>query len=186
MNTRSSTRPRLPPPKGLVLYHGTSRDGAASLIEAQTFDPSRLQKRDHGFFGEGFYCATTLKHARSYSGVILAVELKTDAKILDAVEGPGITPKHVPSYHKAFARHYRDKVMRFRNDDAIADRAVEEVTPPFDDGVNVGSRYDYYRYVTSWVRETGAYDGVAWGPEVIITNPSAIASIRRVAAPRKS
>lgn len=165
-----------------VGYHGTSRDAAKSLIDAGTFDPDKLGQRDHGFFGRGFYLATTKRGARFYSGILLEVRLHPWAKVLDGSDGSAMTPDHRPSYFDEFAKHYRSKIMRFRNDEHIADQAVGDMTPPFSGNRDV-NRLDYYKYVTAWAKETGNFDAVKWGSEVVVVNPAAIASIRRTAPP---
>ena len=88
-----------------VLYHGTREPG--TLLELGTFDRSRLQARDLGYFGRGFYTATTKKHASNYGHRVLSVRLRPGSQLLNGMAGTVPTPQTLnpvrqPSYHEAF------------------------------------------------------------------------------------
>jgi 8-oxo-dGTP pyrophosphatase MutT (NUDIX family) len=173
--------------EGFVGYHATTREGAANLLKNQTFDWNKLQKRDTGFYGKGFYLADTLKGAYNYTGILLKVTLQPGSRIFDGLDGkpnlwwakPNATP---PSYHQEFADYYWQKVMDYRHDAARADAAVQDLTPGTPEFHYLSMNYP--SYITDWLRETDQADAVQWGPEVVVVNQDAIASIRRVAPPR--
>jgi 8-oxo-dGTP pyrophosphatase MutT (NUDIX family) len=173
--------------EGFVGYHATTREGAADLLKNQTFDWSKLQKRDSGFYGKGFYLADTLKGAYNYTGILLKVTLKADSRIFDGLDGrPNMwwakadaTP---PSYHQDFADYYWQKVMDYRHDAARADAAVQDLTPGTPEFHYQSMNYP--GYITDWLRETRQAEAVRWGPEVVVLTSGAVASIKRVAPPR--
>lgn len=160
------------------LYHGTK--DPEGLLEAQTFDWSRLQSRDSGFFGNGFYLADSPQHARSYGGTVLEVALKPSAKILCAMEPgvfSGMTPTKSPSYQEEFAVFMTGRIVKHRGDIEKAKKIVEgEYTPGGTSFDSIGWKKD----ITMWVRDEKVADAINWGSETIVLNPQAIASIRRI------
>lgn len=64
-----------------TFYHG----GKESIAQ---IDPARLQSRDPGFYGRGFYVATTPTAAKMYGRTISKFRLKPDAKVLESTLRP--------------------------------------------------------------------------------------------------
>ena len=65
------------PSLGAAVYHG-GKEGI------QEIDESKLQRRDSGFYGEGFYVADTRKWARTYGTTVTKFEVDPDATVLNA------------------------------------------------------------------------------------------------------
>lgn len=59
------------------LYHGGSK-------KINRVDPDRLQSRDSGYYGRGFYTTATPEYAKTYGGRITKVRIKPDASVLVA------------------------------------------------------------------------------------------------------
>lgn len=58
-----------------VVYHGSKE-----FIKA--VDPSRLQGRDYGYYGRGFYVASTISGAKAYGGRISTFRVDPSATVL--------------------------------------------------------------------------------------------------------
>src|SRR5271155_1797559 len=87
-----------------VLYHGTK--DPKPLLAANTFDWARTQSRDLGYFGRGFYAALSVEHARRYGPHVLAIRLRSGARLLDGLAGTEsprsmLVPMRIPTYQAA-------------------------------------------------------------------------------------
>ncbi len=133
--------------------------------------------RDLGYFGRGFYTATTKKHASNYGHRVLSVRLRPGSQLLNGMAGTAPTPQTLnpvrrPSYHEAFRTFVpllapidrRDRVLREFDD------LYDPEQPEFD-------RLGWYKLVTEWVEKSGVAAGVRWGHEVVLTDPAEIASV---------
>jgi hypothetical protein len=160
-----------------TFYHGTSKEGKEALLSLQTFTPDLLQSRDHGFFGKGFYVADTPQHAKHYGKYVVKVILKEDAKVLCALE-PGkhssLIPTSPPSYHEEFSKYMISVIAARRGEDYAREYVESSLTP----GGQEFDRISWYKYVTSWCRDTGYADAVNWLSETVILNREAITEIR--------
>lgn len=67
------------------LYHG----GKRKIAEV---DPSKLQSRDHGFYGEGFYVTSVRDYAKAYGNKISEFKLDPNATVLMASLRPEDAP----------------------------------------------------------------------------------------------
>jgi hypothetical protein len=73
---------------GKILYHG-------SKSKIKVVDPQKLQTRDYGFYGSGFYVTLSPEYARAYGPVISKFILNPGATVL----GPyGLSAKEAPEY----------------------------------------------------------------------------------------
>ena len=68
------------------LYHGGKR-------KIKNVDFSKLQQRDKGFYGEGFYVTKSPEYAKGYGKTINKVSLSNEAKILNASLKPEDAPQ---------------------------------------------------------------------------------------------
>lgn len=76
------------------LYHGSSQH----LTE---LDESKLQSRDHGFYGKGFYSARSKSAAKTYGRSITQVHLHPEARVLHS----SLHSKEAPELHKEITEH---------------------------------------------------------------------------------
>ena len=163
-------------------FHGTNDPG--DLLHAGTFDPERLQKRDHGFFGHGFYLTDREEAARSYGKTVLRVTLKRETKLLLAL-GPSpkpmsMSPSGRPAYHERMRSDWNERVFALRKGSRSRAQIAEQFDALYDPESSEWDRLGWYKEVTNWASTTGSIDGVVWGSEVVIFNPSIIASIERI------
>lgn len=85
---------------------GTFFHGGKKKIKQ--IDPEYLQSRDYGFFGQGFYMASTEGGARMYGSRISKFKLAPDAKVLVSE----LTPeKSHPDLAKAISDHYDNVII---------------------------------------------------------------------------
>lgn len=68
------------------IYHGSAR-------KITSIDPNKLQSRDTGFYGAGFYVTTNKSFAKSFGIATTQLHFKPSAKILIA----SIRPENAPS-----------------------------------------------------------------------------------------
>lgn len=170
----------------MELFHGTTSEGADSLA-SNGIIPVRLQSRDRGFYGDGFYVtterqiadrhATTVADKRDTSPAVVRVKLPEDASVLDASETleddsqHPVTGDELPEWHSEFVEWHAGKVAEAavwedipgveRED--VMDGVREKVTP----GTDEFDRLDWYEEVTEYARETG-YDAVFWADSEVI------------------
>jgi hypothetical protein len=165
----------------MVFFHGTK--DPKLLLAAQTFDPKRLQARDSGFFGDGFYVTKNWKCAGTYGRNILTIELQPGTRLFHALEpgaSDGIVPTRRPSYHDALRRWY----VSLRPDRAA--RLEEEFDALYDPTSREFERLGWYKLVTRWVGATGIADGVFFtDSEIVLTNPRAVSFIERATKGRR-
>ena len=111
------------------VYHG----GKSKIT---LLDESRLQARDYGFYGEGFYVTTSKSYAKTYGPRVTEFEVWPDAKILvsalkpqDAPRGlaeevlnyiykEGIEKARARGKEKAFVEHVRsipENILEWKN-----------------------------------------------------------------------
>ena len=80
MKKYEKTGKQMPP-----IYHGGPR-------KITSIDSTRVQSRDAGFYGAGFYTTTNKEFSKSYGSAVTTLQFKPSAKILIA----SITPENAP------------------------------------------------------------------------------------------
>ena len=76
------------------LYHGSNR-------KLKEIDPEKLQSRDHGYYGRGFYTTTPHSAAKNYGRHVTKMKLHPDAKVLHSA----LNAHEAPHLHKAILEH---------------------------------------------------------------------------------
>jgi len=168
-------------PEGMRGYHGT--DDPEPLLKLQTFDWNHLRRRDAGFFGAGFYLARTPQEAKAHGAHVLEVELDGGINLLrglDPADANGIVPTGKPGYHALMRSEWIEQTFESRGHKMERAKVEEIFDGLYDPTSDEFDRLGWYKEVASWVRRTGVASGVLWG-EIVLTDPYAIASIRRVA-----
>jgi len=174
-------------------FHGSSADSVDAIIQ-NGIDMRRVQARDDGFFGEGFYVANTtdiaMQHATTISSTnpaIVAIDISSKANILYAGEtfaDGSVAPTRPPSWHAEFIDWNLQKVENAAVWEYATDKSREEIlesarasrTP----GTAEFERQRWYKDVTAFAEENG-YDIVYWTDgEIIIKTPSIVTSYERV------
>jgi ADP-ribose pyrophosphatase YjhB (NUDIX family) len=137
------------------VYHG----GAEKV---RRIDPERIQSRDYGYYGSGFYVTDIdKKAARSYGGVVTKGRIAADAKVLDLsaaskVVGGGLRPQEVhPKLVDRVYKHLYDKGIerarsRGKEKDFLNELSrVREHPLDWKDAVNrfaIDNKYDVIKY----------------------------------------
>lgn len=167
-----------------VLFHGT--DVGNDIVE-NGIRESALQRRDRGFYGDGFYVtesyenaqhhAVTVANKRDSEPEILRVELSDDVCVLN-IESylDGVNPTTIPPWHSEFI----DWVERMLDDAAVWEKipgktrddivpsGIDERTP----GHDLFDGDKWRRDVTRFARDEG-YDIVYWNPtEIVVVDPN--------------
>lgn len=159
-----------------VLYHGTSEEGAKSLVNAGTFSRSSLQRRDEGFFGEGFYVTGDPSHAFDYGGEIVEVHLESSARILVGLE-PGKRDSLRPTARQSWHDQFKSWAVGEIRDAWGNGHDPEKLFSAYDPESGDFKRREWYKKVSDWAESAG-YDGVKWGSEVVLFDPEAVRDIR--------
>lgn len=168
----------------LAFFHGTDKQSAQDLVEAQTYESALLGKRDHGFFGAGFYVAGSPSHARHYGPHVLKITLRPSASVLTGIEegkSSGIIPTDKPSWHRDFMLFTTNQYLKtLSKEEARAhfDRYDDPTSPDFD-------RITWYKMVTKWAKFKG-YSAITWGSETIILNPKSVMEISYLSKQKKA
>lgn len=142
-----------------VLYHGGKE-------KIEKIDPSFLQDRDHGFFGEGFYLADSKEMARNYGPVITEFDVKNEANILSPYK-PGWTLNKGYDPEGAYDG-FMEEILRFSHSigkkRGRLDRWEEQETQIRTDHRTFIDWTDFYAL------EKG-YDMIWWsGSEIVVKN----------------
>jgi hypothetical protein len=174
-------------PAAPTLYHGTDPASARSLL-ARGVDPGRLQRRDSGYYGLGFYAAETPTGARPYGKALLRLTLRPGARVLDATEGReflgllglmrfgGGRPSYWPLVRTRFLARAEPRRGR-----AYAEQYWREVHEP---DSPYFSASDTAKEVADWARDAG-FDAVRWSPgEWVVVNAAAVQKLERASAAR--
>jgi hypothetical protein len=157
------------------VYHG----GKTKVGEV---DPSKLQQRDAGFFGKGFYVTSNENFAGTYGSRVSKKTFTPDARILDVgTIHPQYEQKVNPELQKeieATQRSYYRGLPKAQNDPGLVDRYMEMVDPK-------NKAFDLGTWVESVNRyaEKNGFDAIRFSDgEIVVKNPKALAE----AAPKQS
>ncbi len=169
----------------MVVFHGTDTVSATDILE-NGIRESALQRRDRGFFGDGFYLtedlenahhhAVTVSERRGEEPEVLSVAVDSDCAVLDMQEYvDSVNPTKIPPWHSDFIQWVEDtlveaavweKIPSVERFDVLS-RGINERTPDHEqfDGDK------WRRDVTRFARDNGC-DVVRWNPtEIIVVNP---------------
>jgi hypothetical protein len=144
------------------VYHGGRR-------KIRKVDPEKVQSRDHGFYGAGFYVTTKESYARTYGPVLSKFRFTKDARILDTRIAPWDAPSkliqavfdHIEEKWIEAARS-RGKVIEFYEEL----RRITEFTT------------DWAKAVDEFATDFG-FDAVMWSPgEIVVKNPDVLLPVR--------
>jgi|APHM01.1.fsa_nt_gi hypothetical protein len=166
-------------------YHGTTEPAAISLM-TEGIDMARVQQRDRGFFGDGFYVAEDYFKVENYGPAIVRVEFDADSTEVFPAEdiigdGLGVRTSDYPPWFGRFVDWHLANVRNAAVWEDIPDVTEEEVIRGAKDRVNPRSedfdRMRFYPTVTEYATEQG-FDVVPWGPqEVVVVNEDAPSAI---------
>lgn len=139
-----------------TLYHA----GKSKVVQV---DPAKLQSRDSGFYGKGFYTATDPKFTKGYGSKVSKFELPKDSYVLDAsLKASEAAPELVAAVKQDYLKSGLE-AARARGKEAA-----------FMDEVNaIGSDHLAWKNAVSRFAERNGYDAVRYSPgEVVVTNTS--------------
>lgn len=179
-------------------FHGTDAESADNL-RRNGITESRLQSRDRGFFGDGFYLttdyevaqrhATTVANKRDATPEILRVEMPT-ADVFPAHEAlpeDGLAPIQPPDWTADVVEWHVEKVEQAAVWERIPGTEREDVVPRARRQVTPGAeefdREAWYGEVTEYAFDTG-YDAVRWTPGEIVVRPGADLRFSRRVKPK--
>jgi hypothetical protein len=141
-----------------TLYHG----GKSKI---SSVDQSKLQSRDYGFYGKGFYTTTNPTYAKAYGGRVSKFSLGDESRVLEASLKASDAPHGLVDAVKkdifesgSEAAKSRGKIAAFREEIRLIDR-------------------DHLAWKDAVGRfaEKYGYDAVRYGPgEVVVKNPAAL------------
>lgn len=137
------------------VYHG-------GKTKVRVVDPARLQGRDYGFYGEGFYVTRAEKHARSYGKVVTKYEFSPDAKVLVSDLKP---EKAHPDLVRRVVAHRRQKGLekaRARGKEAAFLEELRGITT---------SPLDWKQAVDEYASDMGADAVVHNDGEIVVKAP---------------
>lgn len=145
------------------VYHGGKH-------KVKEVDPSKLQSRDHGFFGPGFYVTTRKAYAKTYGHIISKYRFKPDAVILLAGYLPSKAP---PGLREAVVSHidrkYRE-AARARGKEEAFERELEMIVAPLS--------LEWRSAVNDYAGDQGV-DAIAWGDgEIVVKNTGALEFVK--------
>lgn len=145
------------------IYHG----GAEKIRKV---DPEKLQRRDYGYYGSGFYVTSSKKGAKAYGRVVTKGRISPDAKVLDVTagtkRGSGLIPKEVhPKLLDEVYNHLHDKGIeraraRGKEDDFLKDLDLMKTSP-----------IEWKNAVDRYAVDHG-FDVVRYGGEIVVKNPN--------------
>jgi len=142
--------------------------GGPAIIKA--IDETRLQSRDYGFYGPGFYTAKSPEVAAWYGGRVTRFSIKPEATILDAGLHPGLADKALVSAVQDAYRAKFEARAAARGRAADFQAQVEAIaTDPL----------EWKRAVKDYA-ETHNVDVVRYGDgEVVVRNPGVLVPMGR-------
>jgi hypothetical protein len=144
------------------LYHG----GKQKITQ---IDPARLQARDYGFYGSGFYATASRDLAKAYGRSITEVRLKPGAQVLVSA----LRPENAPP---ALLRDVQAHVWRTSLDKAKARGREVELQAEVD--ALATDHLEWVRAVHRFGRDAG-YDVIRHSDgEIVIINPRAVEKLR--------
>lgn len=127
-----------------TLYHG----GKTKITEV---DPGRLQSRDHGFYGAGFYMTTSRDYAKTYGRTLTKAQLSSDTRVLvSSLNSGDASPKLVEDV-RSFTLDLWEKRAAERGRPFDRERAAGELQYEIDSPIG------WARLVTSFGSHNG-YD----------------------------
>lgn len=174
-------------------YHGSSETGVKDII-SNGVDLGKVQSRDRGFFGDGFYVAQRKDIARQHATTvgpnnpaIVEIDIDNSARILFAGETfskGSIKPSQPPSWHPEFIDWSLQKVKNAAVWEYATDKSEEEIMESAErqrtPGSGVFDRQNWYQEVTEFAESKG-YDVVYWTDgEIILKNTDVVTRRERV------
>ena len=127
-------------------------------------DPTKLQARDSGFYGKGFYTSELPNYG--YGGIVSKFDIP-DEVILNA----GISPQANPVLAEKVSAWY------FKKHQAAAEARGRIAQLRYEQGMIEKSPASYAHAVNDWAVEHG-YKAVRFGPgEIVVKDPSALKPI---------
>src|SRR6266404_5838564 len=152
-----------------TVYHG----GKTTVGEV---DPSKLQQRDAGFYGPGFYVTTNEQYAKTYGSKVSQKAFNPDAKILDvATIHPGYEQKVNPELQKeieATQRAYLARLPKAQKNPNLVNDYLELIDPK-------SKSFDLHSWIEAVNRhaEQKGYDAIRFSDgEIVVKNPKALAT----------
>lgn len=145
------------------VHHGGRR-------KVREIDINKLQHRDHGFYGKGFYVTTAPHYAKTYGPVISRYRFNPKAVILRAGMLPSQAP---PGLQDVVVVHIDQKyreAARVRGKEAAFDRELAMITEPLS--------LEWRKAVTDYAVDLGV-DAIAFSDgEIVVSNPTALSFIK--------
>jgi hypothetical protein len=152
-----------------AVYHG----GKTTVGEV---DPSKLQQRDAGFYGPGFYVTKNEQYAKTYGSKVSQKTFNPDAKILDVgTIHPGYEQKVNPELQKeieATQRAYLAGLPKAQKNPNLVNDYLELIDPK-------SKSFDLHSWVEAVNRhaEQKGYDAIRFSDgEIVVKNPKALAT----------
>jgi hypothetical protein len=152
-----------------TVYHG----GKTTVGEV---DPSKLQQRDAGFYGPGFYVTKNEQYAKTYGNKVSQKTFNRDAKILDVdTIHPGYEKKVSPELQKeieATERAYLAGLPKAQKNPNLVNDYLELINPK-------SKSFDLHSWIEAVNRhaEQKGYDAIRFSDgEIVVKNPKALAT----------
>ena len=152
-----------------AVYHG----GKTTVGEV---DPSKLQQRDAGFYGPGFYVTKNEQYAKTYGNKVSQKTFNPDAKILDVgTIHPGYEKKVNPELQKeieATQRAYLAGLPKAQKNPNLVNDYLELIDPK-------SKSFDLHSWIEAVNRhaEQKGYDAIRFSDgEIVVKNPKALAT----------
>lgn len=155
-------------------YHG-------SKVKIKEIDPNKLQTRDTGFYGNGFYVTASKDLAKTYGKTISVFRFKPDTKIL----GPfGLSPKDInKDLYKKVIEHLMTTEYPKAKARGKGEAFIEETIKPLNlnspDFSPIAWKDSAYRYS----KAMGADVHYMSPGEVVVMNPDTAESVKKSLAP---
>lgn len=164
---------------GQRLFHGGKQ-----LIE--NIEQSKLQQRDKGLYGEGFYLTAKREHAKNYGPQVSEFTLSPDAKVLDVgTIHPQFEHKIKPELQAKIVeneRAYLEQVTKKSGKQDKVQLYLDLIDPD-------GKSFDLGSWITAvnrYAKDKG-FDVVKFSDgEVIVKNPAAVKRTSRLSEERGS
>ncbi len=140
-----------------AVYHGGKK-------KVKEIDHSKLQSRDSGYFGEGFYVATHPTTARTYGSKLSEYKVAPDAKVLISSLKPEDSPKLVSEVKRDYYDRFIERAKARGKEDALLGE-IEHITD---------SPISWAKEVYAYGKRNG-YDVIHHsGGEVVVVNPKVL------------
>jgi len=156
------------------VYHG-------GKVQVGEVDPSKLQQRDAGFFGKGFYVAASEKAAKMYGPKVSEKSFAPDARILDVdTIHPQYEHKINPELQKEVEesqRAYLQSLPKAQKNPALVDNYMELIDPK-------SKAFDLHSWIDAVNRygEQKGYDAIRFSDgEIVVKNPQAMQTAPKAA-----